>query len=60
MSHVAKGLDAASRAAEGKKGGVIRCIFLSAFILPKGQNVLGMLGGQPLPWMVIEVSSLIF
>lgn len=56
MSHVVEGLDVASRTAAGKKGGVTRCIFLAAFVLPKGQNVLGMLGGQPLPWMVIEVS----
>lgn len=56
MSHAVEGYDAASRAAGGKKGGVANCIFLAAFVLPKGQSLLGMLGGQPLPWMVVEVS----
>lgn len=60
MSAVAEGLDAASRraAGAGKSGGVVRCIFLAAFVLPKGQSLLGMLGGQPLPWMVVDVSFL--
>lgn len=32
-------------------------IYLSAFIIPSGNSLLGMLGGQPLPWMVLEVCS---
>lgn len=58
MSAVVEDLDAASRTAAGKAGGVVRCVYMAAFILPKGQSLLGMLGGQPLPWMVLEVSSL--
>ncbi|KAF3760851.1 alpha/beta-hydrolase [Cryphonectria parasitica EP155] len=54
MSGSVEGYDAASRTAAGKKGGVVKCIFLAAFVLPKGQSLLGMLGGQPLPWMVVE------
>lgn len=57
MSAVVEGLDATSRTAAGKKGGVIKCIYLAAFVLPKGQSLLGMLGGQPLPWMVVQVSA---
>lgn len=57
MSGATEGLDVASRKAEGKQGGVARCIFLAAFVLPKGQSLLGVLGGQPFPWMVIEVSA---
>lgn len=57
MSGAVEGLDVASRKAEGKQGGVTRCIFFAAFVLPKGQSLLGVLGGQPLPWMVIEVSD---
>lgn len=56
MSGATEGLDVASRKAQGKQGGVARCIFMAAFVLPKGQSLLGVLGGQPLPWMVIEVS----
>ncbi|POS75133.1 hypothetical protein DHEL01_v206467 [Diaporthe helianthi] len=54
MSGAVEGYDAGSRKAAGKAGGVVRCIFATAFILPKGQSLLGMLGGQPLPWMVLE------
>lgn len=57
MSGAVEGLDVASRKAAGKQGGVTRCIFLAAFVLPKGQSLLGVLGGQPLPWMVIDVSA---
>lgn len=57
MSGAVEGYDAGSRKAAGKTGGVIRCIFMTAFVLPKGQSLMGMLGGQPLPWMMIEVSS---
>lgn len=56
MSGAVEGLDVASRKAEGKQGGVTRCIFFAAFVLPKGQSLLGALGGQPLPWMMVEVS----
>lgn len=55
-SGAVEGLDVASRKSEGKQGGVIRCIYLAAFVLPKGQSLLGVLGGQPLPWMIVEVS----
>ncbi|KAH8788139.1 Alpha/beta hydrolase fold-1 [Diaporthe sp. PMI_573] len=54
MSGAVEGYDTASRKAAGKAGGVVRCIFMTAFVLPKGQSLLGMLGGQPLPWMVVE------
>lgn len=56
MSGAVEGYDVASRKAAGKDGGVVQCIFMTAFVLPKGQSLLGMLGGQPLPWMVVEVS----
>lgn len=32
-------------------------IYMSAFLIPKGKSLLEMLGGNPLPWMVIQVSS---
>lgn len=55
-SGAVEGLDAASRAKAGKQGGVLKVVFLAAFVVPKGQSLLGMLGGNPLPWMVVEVS----
>jgi alpha-beta hydrolase superfamily lysophospholipase len=55
-SNAVEGYDVASRKAAGKKGGVVRVVYLSAFMLPKDQSLLGMLGGVPLPWMVVNVS----
>jgi len=50
-----EGLDLASRQKANKKGGVIMVIYLSAFMIPKGKSLLEMLGGQPLPWMDVQV-----
>ncbi len=57
-SNAVEGYDIATRKAAGKKGGVTRVVYLSAFMLPAGQSLLGMLGGVPLPWMVVSVSPL--
>ncbi|KAJ5676033.1 hypothetical protein N7462_008930 [Penicillium macrosclerotiorum] len=48
------GLSKQDRAKEGKLGGVIKVIYLAAFALDNGQSLLGMLGGQFLPWMKVE------
>ncbi|KAJ5282005.1 hypothetical protein N7478_007377 [Penicillium angulare] len=50
------GLSKQAREKDGKSGGVIKVIYLAAFALDKGQSLLGMLGGNFLPWMKIEVS----
>lgn len=52
-----EGLDKDARKAAGKQGGVIRIVYMAAFALDKGQSLLDMLGGQPLPWMDVDVSS---
>ncbi|CEI66994.1 hypothetical protein FVEN_g9774 [Fusarium venenatum] len=49
-----KGLGYRQRAQEGKTGGVIQLVYLSAFVMPKGNSILGLLGGQYLPWMRVE------
>jgi hypothetical protein len=49
------GLNKSSRTEAGKPGGVIQVIYLAAFALGKGQSLLGMLGGNYLPWMKVEV-----
>jgi pimeloyl-ACP methyl ester carboxylesterase len=56
-SNAVEGFDYASRKAAGKKGGVILTVYMSAFMVPKGKSLLDMLGGQPLPWMKVEVSA---
>lgn len=52
-----EGLSKDARKAAGKEGGVIRIVYMAAFALDKGQSLLDMLGGQPLPWMEVDVSS---
>jgi pimeloyl-ACP methyl ester carboxylesterase len=53
-ANAVEGYDLATRKAAGKKGGVIRVVYLSAFMLPQDQSLLGMLGGVPLPWMLVD------
>ena len=57
-SNAVQGYDRATRQAAGKVGGVVRVVYLSAFMLPVGQSLMDMLGGQPLPWMIVDVSPL--
>jgi len=62
-SNAVEGFDKKTQRVEGKKGkkgGVVRIVYVSAFMLPQGQSLLGMLGGQPLPWMVVEVNKIPF
>lgn len=49
------GLTKSARIKAGKPGGIIKIIYLAAFVLDKGQSLLGMLGGNYLPWMKVEV-----
>lgn len=51
-----RGLDVATRRAAGLAGGVARIVYMAAFMVPKGSSLMQMLGGQPLPWMNLQVS----
>lgn len=57
ISEASKGLGYKQRKADGKEGGIVLLVYLAAFVLPKGQSVLKMIGGNPLPWMDVQVSS---
>ncbi|KAF9873852.1 hypothetical protein CkaCkLH20_08586 [Colletotrichum karsti] len=50
-ANAVEGLGYKQRAKEGKKGGVITFVYLSAFVVPAGKSIKAMLGGQFLPWM---------
>lgn len=52
-----RGLGYKQRQKEGKVGGIITYLYLSAFVVPVGQSLLKMLGGNWLPWMRVEVNS---
>ena len=57
-SGAVEGVDYLSRAKEGKKGGVTILVYMSAFVVPKGQSLYDALGGQWLPWMIDNVSGI--
>lgn len=56
-SNAAEGLDIHTRSKQGKAGGVKKIIFLSAFIIPSGKSLIDLMGGQPLPWMDVNVCT---
>ncbi|KAF5025651.1 hypothetical protein F66182_2257 [Fusarium sp. NRRL 66182] len=53
-ANAVEGLGYKQRAQEGKAGGLIQLVYLSAFVMPKGKGVLDLLGGQYLPWMRVD------
>ncbi|KAL8387928.1 hypothetical protein RB595_009569 [Gaeumannomyces hyphopodioides] len=53
-SNAVEGYDKKTRAAAGNAGGVVSIVYASAFLVPKGLSLLDLLGGQPLPWMILE------
>ncbi|KAI9931995.1 hypothetical protein ASPWEDRAFT_40178 [Aspergillus wentii DTO 134E9] len=53
-SNAVEGLSKADRSRQGKKGGVVLVVYMSAFVLPKGTSLKDMLGGEFLPWMNID------
>ena len=55
-ANAVEGLGYKRRAQQGKTGGVIMFVYLSAFVTPLGKSIIEMLGGQPLPWMKFDVS----
>lgn len=59
MSSATEGFDIATRKAAGKTGGVLLTAFMSAFVLPLGASLFDLLGGQPLPWMILDVCHLL-
>lgn len=56
-SNAVEGYDVATRSAAGASGGVVSIVYASAFMLPKGSSLLDLLGGEPLPWMIVEVCN---
>ena len=50
-----KGLTKTDQEAKGKKGGVVKVLFICAFALPEATSLMDALGGTPLPWFDIKV-----
>jgi hypothetical protein len=50
-----EGFTKADQEGKGKKGGVVKLLFICAFALPSGTSLMDALGGTPLPWFDIKV-----
>ena len=46
-TNAVSGLEAELRREEGKEGGVVHCLFVAAFLVPKGKSLLGMFPERP-------------
>ncbi len=51
------GLERSDREKEGKEGGVVKLVFISAFIPQVGESLISAFGGTPPPWYVLNVSG---
>ena len=56
-TNAVSGLEATARMRNGEKGGVIHCLFLSAFLVPKGSSLIGMFP-EPPPYLRPDVSRI--
>lgn len=52
----AKGLSISERQADGKRGGVVGLLFISAFVMNEGDSMVKP-GDEPAPWAVLDVST---
>lgn len=51
-------LEAAARHEKGEKGGIIHCLFIAAFLVPKGNSLIGMFPEAP-PYLYPDVGHCI-
>lgn len=56
VSSALEGLSKAEREAAGDKGGVMKLIFIAAFLPSVGEGLLDAFGGMPPPWYARDVS----
>ena len=53
----AYGLSVKTRAQEGKEGGILGLVYISAFVVPEGTSLLTFLGGKHAPYLVPDTVS---
>lgn len=56
VSSALDGLSKSEREENNQKGGVLRLVFLTAFIPRAGESLIAAFGGAPPPWYVHDVS----
>ncbi|KAJ5304421.1 uncharacterized protein N7443_004081 [Penicillium atrosanguineum] len=59
-ANVVEGLAYYQRSKAGSPGGVIMVMWMAAFVTPKGQSMLDMLGGNWLPWVLPKQETLFY
>lgn len=47
-----------AREANGKTGGVVHIVYVSAFVLPPDTSLMDALGGKDMPWFLVSASKL--
>ncbi len=53
-TNAVSGLEAELRLKDGKTGGIVHCVFIAAFLIPKGKSLIDMFPEQP-PYLVPDV-----
>lgn len=53
------GLSKEERLQEGKQGGIIGLVYMSAFVVPEGSSLLDFLGGKHAPYLVPDTVNLV-
>lgn len=56
-SEAMKGLGKKQRESEGKKGGVVRLVYICAFFLELGMHLQAVKNDQPYPWMMVDYET---
>ena len=54
-TNAVSGLEATTRQQRGEKGGIVHCLFLAAFLVPKGNSLIRMFPEHP-PYLGPDVS----
>ena len=58
VSSALDGLSKSERERSGQQGGVVKLIFIAAFLPNAGESLIGAFGGMPPPWYVLDVSCM--
>lgn len=59
-SGVVQGLEGPVRRKEGKQGGVVMIVYMTAFVVNEGQSLIDVCGGEILPWIKFDVRLPLF
>ncbi|RAK78249.1 alpha/beta hydrolase [Aspergillus fijiensis CBS 313.89] len=54
ISAASTGLGLEERTQAGKSGGVIRLVYMAAFVAPRGRSLKDMINGELWPWMLVQ------